>query len=203
MRKKFYGFVMFAKDFLKSNTEATLVCYLNAAVKINNTDEAVNFTTWGQDRCVIGVLFSSGSSFLPYSRFRVEANDNFPNIWSWLPGWNESNRFDNEENMLESQTFFSISGNEQSEESDWHLGEYDITMGPGFQYDAQFSYINSIHRIQFDPNGEQNVNPYISLDYDYSGGPQFSLNRFILIHEGTEPIGQLYWRFRKKILSSR
>jgi hypothetical protein len=132
--------VEFDSDFLKNNTEATLVCYLNAVVKINNTEEAVNFTTWGQDRCIVGVLFDPDSSFEPYSHFRIEANDNFPNIWSWLPGWNESNRFDNEQDMLESQTFFYVSGNEQSEEGDWHLGEFEITMGPGLTYDAEFSY---------------------------------------------------------------
>ncbi|MCU0849758.1 MAG: hypothetical protein MUC80_00600 [Candidatus Thermoplasmatota archaeon] len=176
--------VEFDNDFLKVNTEATLVCYLNAAVKINNTEEAVNFTTWGQDRCIIGVVFDSGSSFEPYSHFREEGNDNFPNIWSWLPGWNESSRFDDEQDMLENQTFFYVSGSEQSEEGDWHLGEFDITMGPGLLYDADFSYYTQNYPIQFD-DGEQVVNPYISLNYDYhQGAPQKSVNRFILIHEG-------------------
>lgn len=179
--------IQFDQDFLENNTEATLVCYLNAAVKINNTEEAVNFTTWGQDRCVVGVVLDSETSEQPYSRFRTEANSNFPNIWSWLPGWNESNRFDDEEDMLESQTFFYVSGNEESKEGDWHLGEFDITMASGF-YHASYSPVNLIHEIQFTNQGEQEVSPYISLDYSYSGGPQFSLNRIYLIHEGDSEI---------------
>jgi hypothetical protein len=175
--------IEFDDDFLKVNTEATLVCYLNAAVKINNTEEAVNFTTWGQDRCIVGVLFDPDSSFEPYSHFRIEANDNFPNIWSWLPGWNESNRFDDEEDMLESQTFFYVSGDQSSEEGDWKLGQFDIYMDNGFYY-ADFTRNLIAHEIQFDNNGEKIVNPYISLVYHYSGGSPWSLNRFFVVHEG-------------------
>jgi hypothetical protein len=180
--------IQFDQKFLENNTEATLVCYLNAAVKINNTEEAVNFTTWGQDRCIVGVLFNPNSSFEPYSHFREEGNDNFPNIWSWLPEWNESSRFDDEQDMLENQTFFYVSGNEQSEEGDWHFGEFDITMGPGFQYVAQFNYLSPIYHLQFDNEGKQNVNPCISLDYSYLGGPELSLNRIYVIHEGDSTI---------------
>lgn len=181
--------IQFDQDFIKNNTEATLVCYLNAAVKINNTEEAVNFTTWGQDRCVVGVVLDSEISEEPYSRFMTEANSEFPNMWSWLPGWNESNRFDDEEDMLESQTFFYVSGDEQSEEGDWPLGQFNITMGPGLTYDAEFSYCAQFYPIQFDENGEKWVNPYISLNYEYhQGAPQKSVNRFILFHEGTGSI---------------
>jgi hypothetical protein len=178
--------IQFDQDFLKNNTEATLVCYLNVAVKINNTQEAVNFTTWGQDRCIVGVVFDPDSSFEPYSRFRTDANSNFPNIWSWLPGWNESNRFDDEADMLESQTFFYVSGNEQSVEGDWHLGEFDITMTPSYYY-ASFIQGEISHDIQFE-DGVQNVNPFITLDYSYSGGPPISLNRIYLVHEGDSEI---------------
>ena len=187
MRKKFYGFVMFAKDFLKVNTQATLVCYLNAAVKINNTEEAVNFTTWGQDRCIVGVLFDPDSSFEPYSHFRVEANDNFPNIWSWLPGWNESGRFDNEQDMLESQTFFYVSGNEVSGDIDWHIGEFDITID-FFYYYAQFTQMNGLPHMQFDNYGELTVNPYITIDNVHLGGIPLALSNFRLFHEGQGPI---------------
>jgi len=175
--------VEFDKDFLKMNTEATLVCYLNAVVKINNTEEAVNFTTWGQDRCIIGVVFDSGSSFEPYSHFRMEGNDNFPNIWSWLSGWNESSRFDDEQDMLENQTFFYVSGSEQSENGDWKLGQFDIYMDYGFYY-ADFTRNLIPYQIQFNINGEKNVNPFIALVYHYSGGSQTSLNRFFVVHEG-------------------
>ncbi len=175
--------VEFDKDFLKMNTEATLVCYLNAVVKINNTEEAVNFTTWGQDRCIIGVVFDSGSSFEPYSHFREEGNDNFPNIWSWLPGWNESSRFDDEQDMLENQTFFYVSGNEQSEEGDWHLGDLYITMEQG-RYSTIYDKVDAQHHIQFDSSGQQTVKPYIHISYDYLDGPSLSVNQFRLFKEG-------------------
>jgi len=178
--------IQFDQDFLENNTEATLVCYLNAAVRINNTEEAVNFTTWGQDRCVVGVVLDKETSEQPYSRFRTEANSNFPNIWSWLPGWNESNRFDDEEDMLESQTFFYVSGDQSSEKGDWKLGQFDIYMDYGF-YSADFTRNLIPYQIHFN-QGEQNVNPYISLVYHYSGGPQISLNRFFVIHEGPESL---------------
>jgi hypothetical protein len=179
--------VAFDGDFLKNNTEATLVCYLNAAVKINNTDEAVNFTTWGQDRCVVGVVFDTESTFEPYSHFSDEANGNFPNIWSWLPGWDENNRFDDEADMLESQTFFYVSGDQSSEQGDWCVGQFDIYMGPGPEYYADFTRGDLYHQIQFD-NGVQYVKPYVSLVYHYGGGFPLSVNRLLLTHEGSNEI---------------
>jgi hypothetical protein len=180
--------VAFDGDFLKHNTEATLVCYLNAAVKINNTDEAVNFTTWGQDRCVVGVVFDTESTFEPYSHFSDEANNNFPNIWSWLPGWNENNRFDDEQDMLENQTFFYVGGDQSSEQGDWCFGQFDIYMGPGIFYYAHFSIGDIFHQLQFDQQGKQNVYPFISLVYHYSGGPGLSMNRMTFVHEGSDDI---------------
>lgn len=179
--------IQFDQKFLENNTEATLVCYLNAAVKINNTEEAVNFTTWGQDRCIVGVLFNPNSSFEPYSHFRIEANDNFPNIWSWLPGWNESSRFDDEQEMLENQTFFYVSGNEQSEESDWHIGDYEITID-FLKLETRFTEKNVLPHMQFDPSGELTVKPYIVIDNIYSGGIKFAMSNFRLFHEGQGPI---------------
>lgn len=104
----------------------TLVCYLSAKVQINDTFEAENFTVWADDRAVIGVEFNSGEgppgSFSTYTN---RANEFFPDMWSWMPGWEAE--FMSADEMLNGQSVLvggakKIFGNE-----DWHLGDISLT----------------------------------------------------------------------------
>lgn len=175
------------QDFIKNNTEATLVCYLNAAVKINNTVEAVNFTTWAQDRCVVGIVLDDETSEQPYSRFITEANDNYPNIWSWQTGWDQSSRFSDEDDMLETQTFFYISGNQNGQQGDWKIGQFEIYMERG-KYNVQTQHLGLTHGVEFSPSGQKNVNPYWTVVFHYTNGPRISFNRMALTHQNISQI---------------
>jgi hypothetical protein len=170
------------QDFIKNNTEATLVCYLNAAVKINNTVEATNFTTWAQDRCVIGIVLDEETSEEPYSRFITEANDNYPNIWSWQTGWDQGNRFSDEDDMLETQTFFHISGNQNGQEGDWKMGQFDIYMQVG-EYEVYTNHYGFSKGVNFPQNGQIKINPFWSVVFHYTSGSEISFNRLVLKHE--------------------
>ena len=70
--------IAFSQDFLRAYTNATLVCYIDAIARINNTVDAVNFTSWGQDRCVVGVSLVTDQTREPFTRFTDEANEVWP-----------------------------------------------------------------------------------------------------------------------------
>jgi len=176
--------IEFDPPFLSTHDEATLVCYLNAAVKINNTVEAINFTTWAQDRCVVGIVLDGETSEQPYSRFITEANNNYPNIWSWQTGWDQSSRFSDEDDMLETQTFFHISGNQNGQQGDWKIGQFDIYMQRG-KYQVNHQHCALPYPVNFPQSDPIQINPYWSVNFYYTSGPRFSLNRLILTHENT------------------
>ncbi|MBU0497919.1 MAG: hypothetical protein KKG04_08215 [Candidatus Thermoplasmatota archaeon] len=183
--------IEFDRDFLGSHTEATLVCYLSACVKINDTEEAINFTSWGQDRCVVGVGLNSQTPSHPFERFRNESNSNFPNIWSWIPGWNEEDRFDDEADMLESQTFFRTGCSGQSmPSSDWDIGDFfiHIWFGGGLEGTYLLQQNRTINR-QWDQYDELDINSKADIFYINHGAfiPAVA-TRYILIHEGQGPI---------------
>lgn len=173
--------IQFDQNFLENNVEATVVCYLTTAITINNTDEAKNFTSVGDDRCVVGIVLDGGTSEQPYARFITDANDNFPNMWSWQLGWDQNDRYSDESDMLETQTFFYVSGEQSKEPSDWQIGQFDIKIDRG-HYEADFTPMGWVKEIQFAPYNVQRVYPYIALDYHYNGG-QISLNKLTLWHE--------------------
>jgi len=122
--------IEFDEGFLQTYDEATVVCILNALVKINNTEEATNFTTWAIDRCVIGIGLDEEVSEEPFSRFRTEANVNFSTPFAYSSGWDEENRFDDEDDMLNTITYAQI-GKRISEPSgnyNWYLGHIDVEL---------------------------------------------------------------------------
>jgi len=80
----------------------TLVCLLDTTVCINDTEEAKNFMSVSQDRCVIGVDFEWPQSEPPFSGYRDEANEEMPGMWFWLPSW--ESRFSSENQMMDEQT---------------------------------------------------------------------------------------------------
>ena len=122
--------IEFDQDFLQTHDEATVVCILNTLVRINNTEEAVNFTTWAMDRCVIGVGLDEEISEQPFSRFRTEANANFSTPFAWPLGWDEGDRFDDEDDMLNTITYAQIGQctSEPSGEFNWYLGHIEVKL---------------------------------------------------------------------------
>lgn len=94
----------------------TLVCYLGASVRINNTIEAINFTVNAEDRCVLAVDFVEPQRLPPFSAYKEHANDEYPSRWSWIEGWDEN--FSSEEEMLDDQSIV-ISGDPQQPDMEW------------------------------------------------------------------------------------
>jgi hypothetical protein len=174
-------------EFRETNDEATVVCYLSACIKINDTEEAVNFTSWGQDRCTIGVSFDSSQAEEPFTRFRNESNSEFPNIWSYLPGWNESSRFDDEADMLETQTFFRTSNSEQTLSStNWDIGNFDIYLRAwGGLSGTSFIQENKSINDQWDDEDKLDLNTYADIHYTRDGAFMPAVMcRYALIPEG-------------------
>ncbi len=108
----------------------TLVCYLDAEIILNETVEAVNFTSWSQDRCVVAVDFVDPQDVPPFSKYRDKANDKFPSMYTYINGWNEPGLFDDEDDMLNNQTFFKVGSATLASTSDssglWDLGDAKI-----------------------------------------------------------------------------
>jgi len=158
--------IAFSQEFMNSNDEATLVCYLNTYVRINDTNEATNFSICSMDRCVVGVSFDSECGEEPFSRFTTEANTDFPNIWSWLYGWNENNRFTNEADMLETHTFVKVGKSTSSGGSGWNwdLGNLDVDVYMLGRTVFDFTHQGLELITEWDQNEEIDVNSYI--DYD-------------------------------------
>ncbi|MBN1860456.1 MAG: hypothetical protein JW840_03225 [Candidatus Thermoplasmatota archaeon] len=106
----------------------TLVCILGVSVNLNNTQDAVNFSSLANDRCVVAVDFDPPQEEPSFSLYKDEANANCPGMWSWLDGWNESGRFDDEDDMLNSQTYFSVGQQSftQGDPKGWDLGHVNI-----------------------------------------------------------------------------
>ncbi len=130
------GTLSVSVSFNQSQQQAgtqTLVCIFGSYVQINGTTEAVNFSCTAQDRCVVAVDFADPGDVPLFPLYREEANNNFPCMWSWIPGWNESSRFADEESMLMNITYFYENngtvfpppeGNE-----DWYLGNLSFELG--------------------------------------------------------------------------
>ena len=112
----------------KDEGSQTLVCVLGAYVQVRNSPEANNFSCLAQDRCVVGVEFTSTEG-PDFSLFRDEANDDFPSMWSWIDGWEEGGKFNDQDDMLNTLTFFAIgknNSNPQQNNSDWYLGNISL-----------------------------------------------------------------------------
>ena len=107
----------------------TLVCGLGAYVKVNKTEcEAVNFTNTASDRCVVGVNFENPPS--EFSKFREEADTEFPPPWARISGWDEESRFESEEEMLNTQTTFVVGNQTSSQQQQynhtWYIGNISV-----------------------------------------------------------------------------
>ena len=110
----------------------TLVCYISTYVQIIGTTEAVNFSSRADDRSVIVVAFQNpmGPNFGIYVD---EANDNYPSMWSWLPGWEEY--YETEDEMLNMQTYFQAGADDFQSQTNgndcWHLGTIYLRLSSG------------------------------------------------------------------------
>ncbi len=107
----------------------TLVCYISGLVKINDTTEAENFTVWADDRSIIAVDFADPGDQPLFPTYRAEANNEFPNHMAWIDGWDEGGRFENEDEMLNTQTGCSIgndSTTQQQYNHTWDMGNITV-----------------------------------------------------------------------------
>jgi len=108
---------------------ATLVCWLDTTAYINNTEEAKNFMSATQDRCIVAVDFEWPQSEPPFSGYRDEANEKMPSPWFWQLDW--ENNFADEDEMMAEQTIL-IGGSEgdnygsSASNSPWDLGDIYI-----------------------------------------------------------------------------
>ncbi|UCD14538.1 MAG: hypothetical protein JSW60_03720 [Thermoplasmatales archaeon] len=163
----------------------TLVCYMSACVMINDTSEAKNFTSWAHDRCIIAVDFSDPAGQPLFPSYRAEANQNFPHIWSYLDGWEESGRFASEDDMLENQTFFTDGGNINSPSYSWKIGEFHIHCYLGGTVQGYFAEMNHIRHMKYDKDDTLDVESYATITY-YDHGAIFpaTISRYYLTHEG-------------------
>jgi hypothetical protein len=125
------GILTVALEFTQQQMQEysqALVCFLGVSVSLNNTQNAINFSSLADDRCVVAVDFDPPQGEPSFSLYRDEANAICPGMWSWLDGWNESGRFDDEDDMLNSQTYFLV-GKQSSTQGDpegWNLGQLRI-----------------------------------------------------------------------------
>ena len=107
----------------------TLVCWLGAFVRINGTTEAKNFSCIAQERCVVAVDFETPDGQPNFVTYRDEANREFPHHWAWRDGWSESSRFADEDDMLNTQTGFSV-GNQNIQQQQynhtWFMGNVSV-----------------------------------------------------------------------------
>lgn len=140
---------------------------MSSCVKINNTSESKNFSSWGHDRSIVAVDFADPGGQPSFPTYREEANRNYPNIWSWIPGWSVSSRFANEADMLENQTFVKIGkqGGSSSGTYNWKLDEVDINL---FSDKTVFDWTGSYGSLtaKWDRDDEIDINAYI--DYTIS-----------------------------------
>ena len=129
------GTLSVALSFTQQQQQAgfqALVCILGAYVQINNTVEAVNFSCIAQDRCVVAVDFDDPPRLPPFSKYRDDANDDFPSMWSWIDGWNEGGKFSDEDDMLNNQPYFVVTNGTlpQPDGNDkWHIGNLTLEEG--------------------------------------------------------------------------
>jgi len=189
--------VEFTQDQQRAGAQ-TLVCYISAWIQINDTTEAKNFTCWAQDRSTLAVDFVTPQTEPDFSIYREEANDDFPNMWSWIDGWDEGGKFDNEDDMLENQTYFELSGNPTDESSyDWKIGELDITCKSYGRMLFDFTEMNQQPHMKFDLMGDLYVNSYATISYTVQGAfLPIVASRYVIIHEGQGSISSLRYATR-------
>lgn len=190
--------IEFDEGFMQEYDEATLFCHLDAFVQLNSSEEAINFTTWAQDRSIVGVSFDSESGEEPFSRFINEANDDWPPMWSWIGGWNESSRFDDEDDMLNTQTFCKV-GSESTYPSGssgtWDISEFQVSRSSGLVWSSNLFGVDTEYTIDPD-NGDLQEDVKFDLKIMTTGKPPvLVLARYVLFHEGT---GDLFDRLANR-----
>jgi hypothetical protein len=197
-------FVSFDRYYREEYNETSMICYLQAWVTINDTEDATNFTVCADDRSVMGVSFETGSSEQPFARFVDLANDNFPNMFSWINGWNESSRFEDEDDMLNTQTFFEIGSDNsqyQPQSNDpWYLGTWSV------YYDNLRGKRLPIYTVnQTEKDWEEDdgmVYGEVYMNYSITGTPHSGdwLRFMFRIRDDSFGVGGFYWieRFRKR-----
>ena len=135
----------------------TLVCYISTRVQINETTEAVNFSSRADDRAVVAVDFISPMAVPEFSDYVDESNDKYPSMWSWIDGWERE--FESEDDMLNFQTYFESESidaeSNPSGNSVWTLGEIGLHMGAtgrlGFRYYDVWT--REKHWKEYEPGG--------------------------------------------------
>lgn len=175
-----------------------LVCYLSSIVKINDTAESENFTVWADDRSIVPVEFNIGEGEPPpFSIYTGKANEIFPSMWSWIPGW--PIQLGSEENMLNTQTFFKA-GTDGSQTSgsydnpDWDLGDIDINLTK-WSGDVNFTKGNESINWSKIP-GSSWLKGRTFIDWKVWDSPPVwhlpMLIRYRLMYENTEPATTLF-----------
>ena len=142
------GILTVALEFTPEQMEEksqTLVCYIQTWVTLNETQEAVNFTSSADDRAVVAVDFENPLEIPQFSTYVNESNEKFPSMWSWIDGWEEI--FESEEEMLNTQTYFEIGVDQATPEysgnSIWYMGNVNFQVVDtyvvflGFEVDEQ------------------------------------------------------------------
>ena len=120
------------KKKIKKLGSITLVINLGAMVRILETNEAVNYTSFAQDRSIVAVQFKLEPKIPPFSVFVDEANEKFPPMFSWMSGWEDV--FSSEEEMFAQTTFFSVGYNVYepiNENTDWKIQDFDFEFDYG------------------------------------------------------------------------
>ncbi|MBU0498237.1 MAG: hypothetical protein KKC68_02020 [Candidatus Thermoplasmatota archaeon] len=179
--------IEFSQSFMNSTDEATLLCQLGATAQLNSSEEAINFTSIAQDRAIVGVCFDNEGSEQPFSRFVDDANDNWPAMWSWMGGWNESSRFDDEDDMLNTQTFCKVGSQTFGTQGSgtWNMGDFEVIRGADGDLHSDYDQGSNPYLLAPGNNGELNIEVEIDLEvFNAPNPPSYLITRYQLFHEG-------------------
>lgn len=118
-----------------------LVCYLGAQVRLNKTEEAINFTSLADDRAVVTASFSSfDQARHKFQEDLDKSNTYWPPMWSWVDDWEDY--YDDENDMLNYQTYFNVGGNineYSGGNSMWYLGNLSIDIHGPYWFTGTFN----------------------------------------------------------------
>ena len=93
-------------------------------------------------------------------------------MWSWLPGWADSGRFSDEDDMQNTQTFVKVGASTvggYSGNDEWDLGDVTIDLKSNGVYVHPFSK-NSYGFDVGDPSGNFTIDCFIDVTVNYYGG---------------------------------
>jgi hypothetical protein len=121
--------IKFSESEMNEWEDVTLVCYLGAFIQLNETEESRDFSCTADDRSVVAIDFEMPMYEPNFANYLDKANEGFPSMWSWIGGW--ESRFENEDEMLNEQTFFIVgtsvsTGSQQIDNTSWNLGNMSL-----------------------------------------------------------------------------